>query len=308
LHIPEWFIPEIEKSWRQREPELYGRFDLVFSSPKTPPKLLEYNADTPTSLLESSVVQYFWLQDQFPNGDQFNRLHTALLERWKNLAPDIGSATVHFCHVSEHLEDLGTTDYLRATAEQAGLQTSLLPIEAIGWDESLERFVDDQDFVIEHLFKLYPWEWMLDEPYGQLMKQSGLRVKEPAWKLLLSNKAILPLLWELFPNHPNLLPSYTTPEPLQGAYVKKPVFSREGANIEIREIRENGANIALCTDGPYNAQQAIYQALCPLPCFDGNYTVLGSWVVGGKAAGIGIREDESMITKNTSRFIPHCIV
>jgi glutathionylspermidine synthase len=123
--------------------------------------------------------------------------------------------------------------------------------------------------------------------------------------MVLSNKAILPLLWELFPNHPNLLPAYTEPEGLKGSFVKKPVFSREGANIE---LYQDDQTVMLSTDGPYNQQQVIYQALCPLPCFNSNYTVVGSWIVGGKSVGIGIREDDSLITKNTSRFVPHCVV
>lgn len=305
MHISEWFIPSIEESWKLKEPDIYGRFDLVYQSPEQPPKMLEYNADTPTSLLESSIIQYHWQQNNFPQGNQFNLIHSALVQRWKTLAQQIPPGEpVHFAFMDRQIEDLANTDYMRSTAEQAGLNTIILPIESIGWDEVLGQFVDEQDMVIHNLFKLYPWEWLIEDPYGLLLNQSGLHIKEPAWKLVLSNKAILPLLWELFPKHPNLLPTYTSPELLEGNYVKKPVFSREGANIE---ICRNSQVASLYTDGPYDPQQAIYQTLCSLPCFDGNYTVIGSWVVGGKAVGIGVREDESLITKNTSRFVPHCI-
>jgi glutathionylspermidine synthase len=268
--------------------------------------MLEYNADTPTSLLESSIAQYQWQQENFPNGDQFNIIHSALVQHWKTMPQFLPSREpVHFAYMEGQTEDFGNTEYLRSTAEQAGLSTVILPIEKIGWDQQQSEFVDDQDQVIQHLFKLYPWEWLIDDPYGPRLTQSKIKVKEPIWKMILSNKAILPLLWELFPSHPNLLPAYTTAEPLKGSYVKKPVFSREGANIELCQA---GQAAPLSTQGPYNSQQAIYQALCPLPCFDGNYTVLGSWIVGGKAVGIGIREDESLITKNTSRFAPHCVI
>jgi glutathionylspermidine synthase len=305
LHIPQWFIPRIEASWKLKEPDIYGRFDLVYASPQHPPKMLEYNADTPTSLLESSVIQYDWLQAQFPQGDQFNSIHTALVQRWQTIAQQaLTNYPVHFTYVADQWEDLGNTDYMRATAEQAGLSTIILAIENIGWDERLRQFVDEQNEVIHHLFKLYPWEWLLDDPYGAFLADTAMRIHEPAWKLVLSNKAILPILWELFPGHPNLLPAYTSPERLMGQYVKKPAFSREGANIE---ICQGDPQTLICSGGPYDQKNSIYQALYPLPCFDGNYTVIGSWVIGGKAAGIGIREDKSLITKDTSRFIPHRI-
>jgi len=60
LGIPEHAIPLIEKSWHADSPSLYGRFDLAYDG-VNPPKLLEYNADTPTSLLEAAVVQWYWL-------------------------------------------------------------------------------------------------------------------------------------------------------------------------------------------------------------------------------------------------------
>lgn len=268
--------------------------------------MLEYNADTPTSLLESSIIQYFWQQDYFPKCEQFNLIHSTLVQRWKTIFQPISpDEPIHFAYIAEQVEDLGNTQYMRSTADQAGLNTFLLPIDQIGWDNQLEQFVDDQDRVIHYLFKLYPWEWLLDDPYASKLIHPTLHIQEPAWKMVLSSKAILPLLWELFPNHPNLLPAYSSPEPLQGQYAKKPVFSREGANIELYQGNEAPS---LYTNGPYSQEKSIYQALCPLPCFDGNYPVIGSWVIGGKAAGIGIREDESLITKNTSRFVPHCIV
>lgn len=273
--------------------------------------MLEYNADTPTSLLESSVIQYHWLKDRFPHGDQFNSIHEELIARWDFIAtPWDEEPTIHFTCVSEQLEDWGNTDYIRTTAEQAGLQTKMLSIETIGWDDQLQQFVDEENLVIQHLFKLYPWEWLLDDPYAPLIGKSAMRMQEPAWKLILSNKAILPLLWELFPNHPNLLPAYFASRqpindvPFGNQYVKKPVFSREGANIE---IYDGNQTTLLKTDGPYNLNKAVYQVFFPLPEFDGNYTVTGSWVIGGKSAGIGLREDESLITKNTSRFVPHYI-
>src|SRR6516165_2792542 len=62
LAIPDHAVPLIERSWMEEPPSLYGRFDLAFDG-LNPPKLLEFNADTPTALLEASVVQWYWLEE-----------------------------------------------------------------------------------------------------------------------------------------------------------------------------------------------------------------------------------------------------
>ena len=123
--------------------------------------------------------------------------------------------------------------------------------------------------------------------------------------MLLANKAILPVLWELFPDHPNLLAASFDVRVLGGdgwasSHVKKPLYSREGANVSIRSAQGEHHE-----GGPYGAEGCIYQAYAPLPRFDGRYPVIGSWIVGDRAAGMGIREDSSPITRNSSRFIPH---
>lgn len=308
FHIPTWFIPTIEESWRRRDPDIYGRFDLVYFDAKFPPKMLEYNADTPTSLLESSVVQYHWLKDCFPEKDQMNVLHQALVERWKTLAQTTlsGDEVVHFTCVPTEREDIGNTDYLRGTAEQAGLQSVLVTLDQTSWAPEIEQLrVTETNQPITALFKLYPWEWLLDTTRENSVAPINTRVFEPAWKMILSNKAILPILWELFPNHPNLLPAYPIPDPFLGRYVQKPLLSREGANIDI--VEGCGEEVLESSTGPYGNEGYIYQAFYPLPKFEDNYTVIGSWVVDGRAAGIGIREDASLITKNSSRFVPHFI-
>jgi glutathionylspermidine synthase len=295
--IPEPFHRLIEESWNDDERSLFGRFDLSWDG-HGDPKLLEYNADTPTALLEASVVQWYWLQDVFPQHDQFNSIHEKLIERWKELRASFPSAVVHFACDSESDEDRGTTDYLRDTATQAGLDTRPLDIGEVGWNGT--RFVDLEERPIDVLFKLYPWEWMVREDFAEHLLRRSTRVIEPAWKMLLSNKAILPILWEKFPGHPNLLAASFEPGKFATDFVKKPIYSREGANVSItaggRTVEEPGA---------YGAEGYIWQAYHELPRFAGNYTVIGSWIIGEEPAGIGIREDDSPITRNTSRFVPH---
>jgi glutathionylspermidine synthase len=266
--------------------------------------MLEFNADTPTSLYEAGIVQWFWLQDFDKNKDQFNSIHEKLIAYWKYLKMYLNPGTVHFTCLKETLEDLTNTEYMRDCAIQAGIDTKLVFIDDIGWDEDLKIFRDVEDTPIKNIFKLYPWEWLMTDEFGTHILDDTNRTLwiEPSWKMILSNKAILPILWELYPDCTYLLPAYFEDGKLAN-YVKKPILSREGANIELVE----SYNTLQKTEGQYGKEGYIYQKLFTLPEFDGNYPVIGSWIIGQEAAGIGVREAKTLITDNASRFVPHVI-
>jgi glutathionylspermidine synthase len=303
FHIPEAFIKYIEKTWNDDHPAIYGRFDLAYKNGKI--KMLEFNADTPTSLYEAGIVQWFWLQDFDKSKDQFNSIHEKLIAYWKYLKVYLRPGKLHFTCLKETLEDLTNTEYMRDCAMQAGIETKLVYIDDIGWDEDGKQFVDMENEPITNIFKLYPWEWMAGEDFGKniLRDSNDSFWIEPAWKMILSNKAILPILYELFPDSEYLLPAYFDEHGMSD-YVKKPLLSREGANIDI--IKHFGT-IELTT-GEYGDEGYVYQELFQLPDFDDNYPVIGSWVIGQEPAGMGIREAKTLITDNKSRFIPHMIV
>lgn len=304
----------VTESWQRRDelPSIYGRFDLRYDGRGGPAKLLEYNADTPTSLVEAASPQWFWMEERFPGADQWNSLHERLVDAWKRQARLLPPGPVHFVHTEgdECGEDLMTVAYLRETAQQAGLETEALSVEEIGWDRISGRFVDDRLKFIRSCFKLYPWEWLVTDAFGPhvldtLDNGGGTGTTcwiEPAWKMLLSNKALLAILWELCPGHPNLLPAYLDgPRELatDGGYVTKPLLGREGEGVT---VHEPGAAPAV-RDEP-----CCYQQFAPLPDFDGNRVVLGAWVVEGEAAGLGIRESDGLITDGYARFLPHVIL
>jgi glutathionylspermidine synthase len=309
LQIPQAMWNYVAASFRRGDPSLYGRFDLSYDG-NGPAKLLEYNADTPTSVFETAVFQWMWLEEAIArqiiprNADQYNSLHERLIEAWKTIGQ---GRHVHLAGVTESAEDLGTLAYLEDTARQAGLATTVLAIGDVG-RTAKGQFVDRNDRPIELAFKLYPWEWMFREQFGASLAGASTRWIEPPWKAILSSKGMLPLLWQMFPRHPNLLPAYFEDDPeaarLGQSYVRKPLYSREGANIEIVVAGEAIDR----DDGPYGAEGFIRQALAPLPRFDGNHAVLGSWLAAGIPCGLSVREDVSPITKNTSRFLPHAII
>ena len=297
--IPDGFAELVVRSWNDDEVSIYGRFDLAFNG-NEPPKLLEYNADTPTALLEAAVIQWDWLQDIDPHGDQFNSIDERLVESAWPALKEHDDSTVHFTTFQNFEEDAITIDYLRDTAIRAGLTTASIDLKQIGWDQRRGRFVDGGGNPIYRIFKLYPWEWLTRDQFGPNILRAPTSWTEPAWKMILSSKSILPLLWELFPDSPYLLPASF--DPLPGDYVRKPVHAREGSNIQI----VSGGKVIQETTGPYTDERAVvYQQLTKLMSFDGHHAVIGSWVVNGWACGIGVREDDTIITQNTSRFVPH---
>ena len=296
LAIPPAAVPAILRSWERDDFSLYGRFDLAFDG-RGAPKLLEYNADTPTALVEAAVAQWFWLRETHPEADQFNSIHERLIAAWRRWA----GTTIHFTCVKENPEDEQTVLYLRDTCEQAGVATRAVFIDDIGWDARSRTFVDLDGTRLTHCFKLYPWEWLWTEEFAPHLAHDAVQFIEPTWKMLLSNKGLLPILWELFPDHPNLLPAYDTAAPLGARYVRKPKLSREGANVTWID----GGIAVEETGGDYGAEGHVFQAAADLPEFDGHRAVCGVWVVDHEPAGLGLREDTRRITGNLSRFVPH---
>ena len=307
----EFFIPKkyaelIEWSWKEDQPSFYGRFDLAFNNGAV--KLLEFNADTPTSLLESAVIQWYWLQDYNNKYDQFNSIHEKLLAHLVICKQHLLDGPLHFSCVKDNLEDLMNVKYLQDAAAQAGFDTGFVYIEDISLDKR-EQFANPNETAIRNIFKLYPYEWMFDEEFGKYLvaNREACYWIEPAYKAILSNKMLLKYLWDMFPGSEYLLPcTFIKPggrgdHPLH--YVKKPVYSREGANVS---IVVNGKIIEE-TGGDYGEEGFLYQQYFPLPEFEGNRPVIGSWIIGDQAAGMGIRESNGLITNNTSRFCPHYI-
>ena len=330
LAIPEAHRDLVADSWRRGDPEIYGRFDFAYDG-NGPAKLLEYNADTPTSLYESAAFQWQWFEDQLKAGvlpegsDQFNGIHEALVERFGAVFdPD---SDLHFTAVGGNPEDYATVEAMGWAAREAGLGAHYCDLDKIAISNE-GQFLDDEDRVMGVLFKLYPWEDLLRDDYANHIANSGCLFLEPAWKALLSNKGLLPVLWQMFEGHPNLLPAFFEQDigdalvgqgavsphvaeafaraqpQLSGGYVRKPILSREGASVV---IVQDGKIIEEAQNTEYSEHPRIVQAYAPLPQFDGFRPVIGAWIVGDTCAGIGIREDRSRITQDLSRFKPHFI-
>jgi len=311
MKIPSAAAARIRETWNSEPPALYGRLDLAYDGRQI--KLLEYNADTPTALVEAAVTQWYWLEDRFPGADQFNSLHEKLVAKWKDLR-DYLEQPVYFGHDGSE-EDFMTVSYLRDTAEQAGHRTIPISMSDIGWEEAKSRFVDLQRHPIRSIFKLYPWEWLLGERFGAHALETmggvnwrggGVNWIEPIWKMMWSNKALLAILWELNPNHELLLPAYIDGPRNLKDYVRKPFFGREGAGVSVfRNWVEDEKGTQPSEWDAAASGGFVFQKTAPLAKEDGNTAVIGSWLVDGEPAGMGIRESSATVTTNTSRFVPH---
>lgn len=303
----------VDASWRGGERALLGRFDLSFASDGTP-KVLEYNADTPTGLFEAAIVQWEWYEGQaeanrplFANTSQFNTINRSLIERWKHLdikgrvdftstvIPGVGGS------LAETPDELLVSQYLKDTAETAGLKTGEVRLTDVGWDSSERFFTDASDRKIKNLSKIYPWEWLEIDDYGECIPVAKTRFIEPAWKRLIADKRLLALLWDRHKGHPNLLQTSLLPGDMFGPAVSKPVMGRAGANITIP-----GQPV---TPGIYGSQIKIFQEFCPIPKFSSErgdvFVTLGAWMVGDETCGVGVREDDGVVTGSSDSFAPH---
>lgn len=307
LGLSEEAIRHAQWSLEQDQPTFYGRMDFAFDG-LNHAKLLEYNGDTPLSIIETSITQGHWVDEVFPQYDQWNNLHEAFVNRWASLRADkLIPSKLYFAHASdeESGEDWFNTAYLRDTANEAGLDTAGINIQDVAWNSNHHEFRGYYEEKIPAMFKLYPWEDLISETFGNhiLDHPNAVQWIEPAWKLFLSNKTLLAALWHLFPNDENLLPSYLDGPNGMEEWIAKPLMGREGSGIIVDSKDYKGK-----TEGVYGKEGYLWQKWNPLPDFDGNKAVIGSWVVGDKSVGAGIRESDGYVTDYYARFLPNVIM
>ena len=310
--LPEKHHCLLRQSWATDKSYLYGRFDFAWDG-YSEAKMLEYNAQTPTSLFELSVAAWDWMKQcvdlaKLPRHvDQFNLLDERIIAQFAYLreAKNLESLTLHFACDETSSEDRRTVTYLAQCAEEVGFQTEMVDINQIQLSVDNE-FLDHNANKIFNMFSLYPYEFALLDEYGDYLAESGCRFIEPIWKVLLSSKALLPIMWKLYPQHPNLLECYFSSEDAAKRMINKvtkPIYSREGSNIEI--VLE-GKTVE-GTTGNYGNEGFICQEYVPLAEFEHGHIVVGSWMIGKTGSGISFRESNNRITNDVARFIPHII-
>ncbi len=318
IGIPFNLIELIKTSWENEiHWHLYGRFDLAGGIDGKPIKLLEFNADTPTALFETAIIQWAILkQNGMEEKSQFNVLYEALLENFKRLVTleeSTDSFEEHyegwkflFTSVKGNLEEENTVRLLQHIAADAGYQTEFAYMDEIEFSSEDGIFYNDENY--ELWFKLIPWENIaLEEPDLALLLTNIIQnqkaiIFNPAYTLLFQSKGLLKILWDLYPNHPLLLE--TSFEPLKDQkQVQKPVFGREGGSVAI--IDENGENIAVC-EGEYSSYKMVYQSYIQLPKDMAGQNYQAGLFYAYEACGLGFRKGGEILN-NMSKFVGHII-
>ena len=251
LGLPQAAFNLAVESWNRRDADFYGRFDFTYSGvPGDPMKLLEYNADTPTGIVEAAVSQKTWAKDQRLDTRGYvhwGEIGEAFTNRWRHIfAPEITAGVqpvLYLAHVpseiDENNEDYNNLWLIAYSAQQAGIKTHMIPIDEIIFNDETKSWEDAYGRAITNLFKLYPWEDLVTDSeagYDKLLfAYHGAmdRWIEPAWKMFLSNKLLLAALWDKYPGHPNLVPTYAGHRGGMRNWVRKPIFGREGDGVEI---------------------------------------------------------------------------
>ncbi|PIR37342.1 MAG: bifunctional glutathionylspermidine amidase/glutathionylspermidine synthase [Alphaproteobacteria bacterium CG11_big_fil_rev_8_21_14_0_20_39_49] len=327
FNFPPALIPRIEKSWHNRQNEnIMGRFD--FSLTEKGLKLYEYNVDSAGCQVECGLIQGLWAKAHHitEGEDAGGELFSKLIHAWKNLK------------IKQHIHILQDDDidetylalFIKSAMEKAGYSTSIIKgIENnLLWNED-HHVTDSNGTPINEVWKTWAWETAIDELRDDkidevafldgkkhinkkpklidILLNSEVMVYEPLWTLIPSNKAILPVLWHLYPNHQHLLESHfeLTPKLLKNGYVKKPIVGRCGNNIE---IISNTQETLASSGGNFENQDMVYQELFALPNINGQNIQLCSFTVEGVYAGACLRSDPSLIIQSKSDVLPLRVV
>ena len=296
---------------------IYGRFDLAGGIDGKPIKLIEFNADTPTSLFETAIIQWAMLKfNNINEAKQFNNLYEALVENFKRLITLEEDTSkfdeyyegwkILFSSIAGNNEDENTTRLLEAAARDAGFECGFAFVDEVGFDDDEGIFWNEKNW--EYWFKLIPWEMIaIDESDLALIIKNIINnqkaiILNPAYTLLFQSKGIMKILWDLYPNHPLLLQSSF--EPLKGKkQVKKPFLAREGANVSI--INSDGS-IEAQNGGEYDNGKFLYQEFAEFAKDSNGDSYQAGVFFAFEGCALGFRKGKDIID-NYSKFVGHII-
>jgi len=317
IGIPFNLVDIIKESWENDVHwHLYGRFDLAGGIDGKPIKLLEFNADTPTALFETAIIQWAILkQNSMEESAQFNTTYEALLENFQRLVTlkeDVSDFASRyegwkflFTPIRGNAEEENTVRLLQHIATEAGYKTQFAFMDEVEFDDDGIYYKDER---YELWFKLIPWEDIaLEEPdlamiLNSIIKNQKAIIFNPAYTLLFQSKGLLKILWDLYPNHPLLLESSFEPL-LDQKQVKKPIFGREGGSISI--LDEDG-DVIEHVDDDYDNHKMLYQAYTELPIDKNGTSYQAGVFYAYEACGLGFRKG-GKILDNHSKFVGHVV-
>ncbi len=318
IGIPFNLVEQIKESWESDVHwHLYGRFDLAGGIDGQPIKLLEFNADTPTALFETAIVQWAMLkQNDMDESSQFNIVYDKLLDNFKRLVTLEESVEEFeerydgwkflFTAIRGNAEEENTVRLLQHIATEAGYETEFAYMDEVEFDSAEGIFYGEDSY--ELWFKLVPWEDMaIDESelaalLGDIIANQKAIIFNPVYTLMFQTKGIMAILWHLYPNHPLLL--NTSFEPLEGIkQVKKPIFGREGGSVS---ILDSDGSVLVSEEGEYDNYEAVYQEYIELPSDSQGARYQAGLFYAYESCGLGFRKGGE-IMNNMSKFVGHVV-
>ncbi|MDT8399212.1 MAG: bifunctional glutathionylspermidine amidase/synthase [Pseudomonadales bacterium] len=324
FNLPRALWSRIRQSWDNRKNQMItGRFDFCMTEAGI--KVYEYNADSCSCHMECGKVQDKWAEHFEVDAGRSagDRLHPMLVEAWK------ASAVQGVLHImqDQDLEETYHALFMKAALERAGITCKVLKgVSGLHWNQA-GKIVDAEGIEVTWVWKTWAWETALDQIRAEceedefklrhyqldqvkagtprlvdVLLRKEVMVYEPLWTLIPSNKAILAVLWMLFPDHPYLLNTQFSLDPslLSKGYAAKPIAGRCGSNISMVEA---GTVIAE-TSGQFEHHDLIYQALCLLPELQGFSAQVSTFSVAGTYAGSCIRADRNALLTKDSDVLP----
>lgn len=319
--IPEKLWAKIRRSWFLRNKDIVsGRFDFALT--KNGIKAYEYNADSASCLMEAGYIQDRWARaagigttGQDPSAGLFDQL----VETWK--ARNV-QGTMHMLR-DAGVEETYHTLYMKEAAERAGIHCKVVEgTSTFSWSQT-GQIQDADGEVVKTVWKTWSWQTALNQLNElefddylveteqienerkarnltkapllvDILLSNDIRVFEPLWTLIPACKAILPILWQMYPNHPLLLKSsfQLTPDLLQSGYAQKPVTGRGGYNVALYDKK---GNLVEQTEGKFHGDKDVYQELCYLPKYDGENVQVCCFAINGEYGGTVLRVDKSNI-------------
>jgi glutathionylspermidine synthase len=315
--IPFNLVDAVKKSWENDVHwHIYGRFDLAGGVGGAPIKLLEFNADTPTALFETAIVQWAMLKaNGLDEASQFNNVYEAIRDNFNRLIVLDGDLAdfeqyyegwkILFSAIRGNIEDENTTKLLQKMADDAGFHTEFAYVDEVEFSDEDGIFFGDEQY--EYWFKLIPWEMIAIEESDlariltNIMENQKAIILNPAYTLMFQSKAIMKILWDLYPNHPLLLE--TSFEPLGKKQVQKPFLGREGGSVKILDA---DGNVLSSAQDDYGEQPTIYQEFVELPKDSNGRSYQAGVFFAYEGCGLGFRRGGEILD-NMSKFVSHII-
>jgi len=321
--IPNEFWNRIRHSWiNDQNLAIAGQLDLAFDGNHL--KALEYNADTASTLFECACLQKKWAEAiELPSTFTTARwLHDRLIGNWKKLNI---TTKVHL-FIQNNEDEMLTALYMQNIMKEANIISKIcLDIKQFFWKDDI--IIDSDGETVQFIWKLWTWDTILQDyidttkndnstkhlngthpRISDIFLNDQIKVIEPLWKVITSNKGLLTILSQMYPNHTNLLNSQwnLTDQFKQTSFVKKPIVGQGGQNVTLYNPQDD--SVIDETMGNFGNRHSIYQDFVSLKNNDGYYSIINSWIIRGYYAGFCVREDQSLIINNNSQIIPCCIV